>query len=172
MLTTATALEHLKANPNVQLIPSGKIPDQRNFEILPAIGTARCANPNFTVPVIQLPSAVLPGRFREEDVWKKVDRKRQHPMYSTTSHEIGLRQPTIAQLPTKWFAQSGTFSKEFMNANRFGESRKTFTTLNTAMSRSKFHHSLDQGWRGDAHSAFLYASTGARHPKGSGQRIL
>lgn len=66
MLTTATALEHLKANPNMQLVPSGKVPDQRTFEILPAIGTARCANPNFTVPVIQLPSAVLPGRFRDE----------------------------------------------------------------------------------------------------------
>lgn len=93
-------------------------------------------------------------------------------MYSTTSHEIGLRAPTIAQLPTKWFAQSGTFSKEFMNATKFGESRKTFTTLSTAMTRSKFHHSLDQGWRGDAHSAYLYASTGPYRKTGSNQRTL
>jgi hypothetical protein len=66
MLTTATALEHLKANRTERLVPSGTVPDQRYFDILPAIGTARVANPNFTVPVLQLPSATLPGRFADE----------------------------------------------------------------------------------------------------------
>mmetsp|Transcript_11153 Transcript_11153/g.37975 ORF Transcript_11153/g.37975 Transcript_11153/m.37975 type:complete len:94 (-) Transcript_11153:333-614(-) len=93
-------------------------------------------------------------------------------MYTTTSHDIGFRAPQTAQLPTKWFAQSGTFSKEFMNANKFGESRKTFTTLNTSMVHNPFHHALDQGWRGDAHASSLYVTTGARRPLGSGQRLL
>mmetsp|Transcript_23406 Transcript_23406/g.72927 ORF Transcript_23406/g.72927 Transcript_23406/m.72927 type:complete len:173 (+) Transcript_23406:1896-2414(+) len=172
MLTTTTALEHLKANRTAKLIPSGKVPDQREFEILPAIGTARCANPNFTVPVIQLPSAVLPGRFADEKVWTTVERKKQHPMYSTTSHDIGFKPPTIAQLPTKWFAQSGSFSKEFMNAARFDAVRPTFTTLNTSISRNKFAHALDQGWRGDAHSSALYARTGEFRKMGSEQRIM
>lgn len=66
LLTFSTALEHLKANRTEYLVPTGKVPDQRFFTILPAIGTARCANPNFTVPVIQLPSASLPGRFANE----------------------------------------------------------------------------------------------------------
>ena len=66
MLTTSTALEHLKANRGQHLVPSGKIPDQRFFEILPAIGIPRVANPNFTVPILQLPSASLPGRFTDE----------------------------------------------------------------------------------------------------------
>lgn len=103
--------------------------------------------------------------------WKSVERKKQHPMYATTSHEIGLRPPSLAQLPTKWFAQSGTFSKEFANANRFGELRN-FSTLHTAPTRSKIHHTLDQGWRGDAHSGMLYASTGPLRKRGAEQRIF
>jgi hypothetical protein len=59
-----------------------------------------------------------------------------------------------------------------MNANKFGESRKAFTTLSTSMTRNKFHHTLDQGWRGDAHSAMLYASAGPRCKLGSEQRIF
>lgn len=66
LLTFSTALEHLKANRTEHLVPTGRVPDQRYFDILPAIGTARVANPNFTVPVVQLPSATLPGRFADE----------------------------------------------------------------------------------------------------------
>ncbi|KAJ1627809.1 hypothetical protein T492DRAFT_1021972 [Pavlovales sp. CCMP2436] len=171
MLTTATCLEHLKANRTENLVPSGKIPDQRNFDILPAIGFPRTANPNFTVPILQLPSALLPGRFANEEGWKSFERRKQHPMYSTSSHEVGLRPPTLAALPTKWFGGSGTFSKEFMNANKFGESRRAFTTLHTSMTRNNVHHTLDQGWRGDSHSAMLFAPTGAKRKLGSEQRV-
>ena len=93
-------------------------------------------------------------------------------MYTTTSHEVGLRPPSIAQLPTKWFASSGTFSKEFMNASKFGEAPRAFTTLDTAMTRNKFHHTLDQGWRGDAHSSMLFAAPDARRKIGAEQRIF
>jgi hypothetical protein len=59
-----------------------------------------------------------------------------------------------------------------MNASKLGEPTKAFTTLDTAMTRNKFHHTLDQGWRGDAHSSMLFAATGAGRKLGSEQRIF
>lgn len=91
-------------------------------------------------------------------------------MYSTSAHEVGLKPPTIAQLPMKWFAQSGTFSKEFQNADR-GDVRN-LSTLQTSSMRSNVHHALDQGWRGDAHSSMLYAANGRRRKIGSQQRVF
>lgn len=79
MLTTSTALEHLKANRGEHLVPSGKLPDQRYFEILPAIGIPRVANPNFTVPILQLPSASLPGRFTDEGEQRRSHRAAPRP---------------------------------------------------------------------------------------------
>lgn len=93
LLTFSTALEHLKANKVDHLVPTTKVPDQRYFDILPAIGTARVANPNFTVPVIQLPSANLPGRFADEGARYAAHRRIVHVCTAALLQPISTDEP-------------------------------------------------------------------------------
>jgi len=63
--------------------------------------------------------------------------KMEHPLYITTSNQIGLKRPSLATYTAEKHPRSQKFSSSF-NRKMFGDQG-----LNTSMTRSKFHESLD-----------------------------
>ncbi|KAG9393096.1 protein of unknown function (DUF4490) [Carpediemonas membranifera] len=51
----------------------------------------------------------LPERFRDPSKFKSFAKK-QHPLYTTTSSQIGARVPSAHELPTSFYGKSGRFT--------------------------------------------------------------
>lgn len=83
----------------------------------------------------------LPWKFpvRAENIEYPEINKRgaTNPLYKTTAMDIGAKKPMQHQLAERYFPLNNNFSQGF--ANRRAKS----TALNTTLSRSKIHESLD-----------------------------
>ena len=83
----------------------------------------------------------LPAHNERHDTAKK-----EHPIYNTTSSEIGKLPMQHSDFPMRWYGLEGVFTAKWENAL---PKTRVSTGLNTAMDRSKHHHEYDQGWRGN-----------------------
>lgn len=66
------------------------------------------------------------------------------PSYMTTSSEIGKLGITETDLPMRWYGRQGAFTSSWVAP----PATRVSTGLGTALDRSNFHPSQDQGWSG------------------------
>lgn len=101
-------------------------------------------NTNFQYPT------PMPYRFVPDSLDKHNKRhemaKQEHPIYTTTSSEIGRLPIQYTDFPMRWYGTEGAFTKSWGDVL---PKTKVNTGLNTSFDRSKFHHDYDQGWRGN-----------------------
>jgi len=72
--------------------------------------------------------------------------KEDHPIYSATSGDIGKLSVQESDLPMRFYGLNGDFTAQWNSAL---PKTRVATGLNTSMDHSKFHHAMDQGWRGN-----------------------
>lgn len=83
----------------------------------------------------------VPSRFANIEKMTH-NAKKEHPMYRTTSAEIGAKAPTVANAPTRYYGRKGAFMKEFGAAGNFRASGlNTNLTQTKAMPRGNFGQS-------------------------------
>lgn len=101
-------------------------------------------NTNFQYPT------PMPHRYSEGSLETHNARlatvKAEHPIYATSSQEIGQLGIQATDLPMRWYGLEGQFTAQW---NAALPKTLVATGLNTAMDRSKFAHEYDQGWRGN-----------------------
>ncbi|KAF5826518.1 hypothetical protein DUNSADRAFT_2830 [Dunaliella salina] len=78
----------------------------------------------------------LPLRFRDPSTLRHKP-KIQHPVFTTTANEIGLRKPDVTNLPDVYAGSAGGFTKTFTGGPYRNEALVTSTT------KSKVHRLLD-----------------------------
>ena len=103
-------------------------------------------NTNFQYPT------PMPFRFKEEALKQHNARhhvasnKAEHPIYNTSTSEIGKLSMQSSDFPMRWYGLQGEFTNQWAAAL---PKTRVATGLNTSMDRNKFHHEYDQGWRGN-----------------------
>ena len=83
-------------------------------------------------------AASVPQRFKEADKWDYSAVKKMHPVYTTSSQQIGLKKPCQHDMQASWAGIKGGLAE-------FGPSKRTTSGLKTAVRTSKVHQSMD-GW--------------------------
>lgn len=118
----------------------------------------------------------MPYRFDEKCLTgandaRKAMQRAEHPIYQTTSTEVGALGLGATDLHMRWYGLEGKFTKSW------GESlpkTRVNTGLNTSFDRSNIHPTYDQGWSGhlgftDFNVANLsYAKQVVRPPRSNG----
>ena len=82
-------------------------------------------------------SEALPERFKQAEAWAYSAHKKAHPVYATSSQQIGAKKPCQHEMQEVWAGIKG-------GIEGFGPSKRS-SSLNTAVRTSKVHHSMD-GW--------------------------
>ena len=91
----------------------------------------------------------VPERFvGEQRVTHKA--KAQHPCYTTSAHELGIKAPSQVDMPVKWRGKEGTFTRGY----EMSEPGNTAVTVNNYVNRSlrtnktvsKVHKDFDVDW--------------------------
>lgn len=83
-------------------------------------------------------SAPMPERFRQAEEWDYSVVKKVHPVYATSSQQIGCKKPCQHDMQTTWAGIKGGLAE-------FGPTKRTTSGLKTAVRTSKVHQSMD-GW--------------------------
>lgn len=95
----------------------------------------------------------MPYQFQKESVpkanaAKAALLKEEHPIYQTSSSEVGKLMGQDSDLHMRWYGLNGAFTN-FCTAGGAALSKHNVKTgLNTAMDRSDHHPTFDQGWSG------------------------
>mmetsp|Transcript_26208 Transcript_26208/g.52531 ORF Transcript_26208/g.52531 Transcript_26208/m.52531 type:complete len:181 (-) Transcript_26208:504-1046(-) len=105
-------------------------------------------NTNFQYPT------PMPFRFQEEALPthnKRHEKARvEHPIYATSSSEIGKLTVEHTDLPLRWYGLEGDFTRTWDSALPFTLPKTRVSSgLNTALDHSDIHHTMDQGWSGN-----------------------
>ena len=91
-------------------------------------------------------SNIVPQRFANSDGFTH-NSKVQHPCFTTTAHDIGIKKPQQVDMPVKWRGKEGTFTRDF----EMQEPGKASISINNYNNRglrtnktfSKVHTDLD-----------------------------
>ena len=83
-------------------------------------------------------TAAMPRRFKQADKWDYSMVKKVHPVYATSSQQIGCKKPCQHDMQSTWAGTKGGLAE-------FGPPKRTTSGLKTAMRTSKVHQSMD-GW--------------------------
>eukprot|EP00283_Hemiselmis_rufescens_P009714 CAMPEP_0173419376 /NCGR_PEP_ID=MMETSP1357-20121228/1247_1 /TAXON_ID=77926 /ORGANISM="Hemiselmis rufescens, Strain PCC563" /LENGTH=185 /DNA_ID=CAMNT_0014382013 /DNA_START=30 /DNA_END=587 /DNA_ORIENTATION=- len=91
-------------------------------------------------------SSLVPKRFVDAEVFRS-NVKVQHPCYTTTGHDIGIKRPSQVDMPVKWRGKEGVFTTDFV----MSEPGKMAVTINNYTNRglrtnktySKVHKEFD-----------------------------
>jgi len=98
-------------------------------------------NTNFQYPT------PMPHRFMEEALTthnvRHAKARKEHPIYETTSSEIGRLALQGTDLPMRWYGLEGEFTAQWNSAL---PKTRVSTGLNTSHDHSDIHHTMDQGW--------------------------
>ena len=91
-------------------------------------------------------SSLVPMRFRDAETFEsKV--KVQHPCYTTTGHDIGIKRPSQVDMPVKWRGKEGVFTTDFVmqEPGKMAVSINNYTNrgLRTNKTYSKVHRDFD-----------------------------
>eukprot|EP00128_Syssomonas_multiformis_P017637 Colp12_sorted_trinity150504_noHs@32811 len=70
----------------------------------------------------------VPERFQYPNRMRGYEGKKQHPMYMTTSSQYGANQPTVHEMPNKWYGTSQQFTGHLGKAGMYRNH-----SLNTTM---------------------------------------
>jgi len=100
-------------------------------------------NTNFQYPT-PMPFRYQEGALPEHNA-RHTKARQEHPIYATTSSEIGKLQMQHSDLPMRYYGLEGTFTASWGMAL---PKTKVNSGLNTAFDRSGIHHVYDQGWSG------------------------
>lgn len=92
----------------------------------------------------------LPHRFKEpslpqHNAAKLRMQRPEHPIYQSTSSEIGKLTMVAGDMPMRFYPIEGRFTRQWDSAP---SKTRVNTGLNTAIDRSDVHHTYDQGWSG------------------------
>ena len=80
----------------------------------------------------------MPSRFRSCDAWDYSTVRKEHPLYTTSSHQIGCSAPRQHMMHDVWAGVRGGLSG-------LGTSQKVSIGFRTSLRSSKVHESID-GW--------------------------
>lgn len=86
----------------------------------------------------ELPEQHLPERFKCASDWDHSMVIKPHPVYATSSQQIGRKKPCQHELQTIWAGIQGDLAG-------FGSAKGKNSSLKTCLRTSKVHHSMD-GW--------------------------
>ena len=103
-------------------------------------------NTNFQYPT------PMPFRFVDKslDFHNSIrhNQKAEHPIYQTTSAEIGKMDMQATDFHMRWYGLAGTFTTAHTGGGAVLPKSRVSTGLNTAFDRSVVHPTMDQGWSG------------------------
>ena len=99
-------------------------------------------NTNFQFPT------PMPFRYSEGALpahnQRFVGQKKEHPIYSTTTSDIGKMPIQMTDYPMRWYGTEGGFTGGWVAPPKtLGNA-----SLTTAIDRSNIHPTYDQGWSG------------------------
>jgi len=101
-------------------------------------------NTNFQFPT------PMPHRFEASSLPQQNARlataKAEHPIYATSSSEIGKLGLQASDLHMRYYGLEGEFTRQWDSAL---PKTRVATGLSTSMDHSKHHHAFDQGWSGN-----------------------
>jgi len=75
--------------------------------------------------------------------------KAEHPIYATTSSEIGKLGIQFSDLPMRWYGLEGRFTTACTSGGTVLPKTRVNSALNTSFDHSGIHHVYDQGWSGN-----------------------
>lgn len=101
-------------------------------------------NTNFQYPT-PMPFTFQDGALSTHNSSKHGLQKMEHPIYVTSTSEIGKLSLQHTDLHMRWYGLKGDFTSGWDSAP---SKTRVNTGLNTAMDRSDFHPTFDQGWSG------------------------
>lgn len=84
------------------------------------------------------PEPRYPDRFKQPNFWQYTNRRQEHPLFPTTTGQLGRLDPTLADMPPLWTGKQGVFTQTFAG----GMQRDT--SLNCSVWKSRVHNTLDQ----------------------------
>lgn len=83
-------------------------------------------------------AAALPTRFKEPEAWDYGAVRKEHPLYTTSNHQIGVIKPSQYDMHDTWAGMKSSVSG-------LGLTQKSSAGFRTAIRSSKIHGSMD-GW--------------------------
>lgn len=101
-------------------------------------------NTNFQFPT-PMPYRFVEAALPEHNAAKTAKQRAEHPIYQTTSTEIGRLHMQESDLPMRAYPLKGTFTQSWGVAL---PKTRVNSGLNTALDRSDVHNTQDQGWSG------------------------
>lgn len=103
-------------------------------------------NTNFQNPT-PMPFRFDEGSLPQHNLSKTSMQRPEHPIYQTSSSDIGRLTMQGADMPMRWYGLKGQFTTAQAPPEALPKTRVN-TGLNTAMDRSNVHPTFDQGWSG------------------------
>jgi len=127
----------------LQLMPPIEV--SSNMEHPEAPPTHPCGpNTNFQYPT-PMPARFVDTCIDECNMMRSKLMKEEHPIYQTSSSEVGKMGLQASDLPMRWYGLEGRFTNGWAAAL---PKTRVNNGLNTSMDRSDIHFSFDQGWSG------------------------
>jgi len=104
-------------------------------------------NTNFQYPT-PMPFTFDPNSLDKHNTAKRNMQRPEHPIYQTTSSEIGRLELQNSDFHMRWYGLNGHFTDYSSVKGMALPKTRVNTGLNTSMDHSDVHHTFDQGWNG------------------------